>query len=109
MRPLMQSALAGLTAQSEAFDRAAAAVARGATGPAETEGSANVQISSAARDANQTQGRQRENPESALTSGLESAIVDTRMVKYAFMANLKVLQTGAELEKAAADLLKPKH
>lgn len=40
-----------------------------------------------------------------MTSGLEGAMVDMRVAKYAFIANLKVLQTGAEVEKAAAELL----
>ncbi len=100
----MQSALAGLTAQSDALDRAAADVARAGAEPSTAEGSATVQISAAARDANRQSGQ----ADSALTSGLEGALVDTRIAKYAYIANLKVLQTGAEVEKAAADLLKPK-
>lgn len=44
----------------------------------------------------------------ALTSGLEGAMVDTRVAKYAFIASLKVLQTGAEVEETAAKMLKPK-
>jgi hypothetical protein len=98
----MQSALAGLTAQSDALDRAAAEVTRAGAEPSEGEGSATVQISAAGRDANQ------KNTDSVLTSGLEGALVDTRIAKYAYIANLRVLQTGAEVEKAAADMLKPK-
>ena len=97
----MQSALAGLTMQSDALDRAAAEVTRAGAEPSEAQGASTVQISGAARDANQ-------NGDSALTSGLEGAMLDTRVAKYAFMASLKVLQTGAEVEEAAANLLKPK-
>lgn len=103
IRPLMQSAVAGLTAQSDALDQAAAAVTH-AGAELSAGGSAAFQISAAARDANQSQ----EHKERALTSGLEGAMVDTRIAKYAYIANLKVLQTAAEVEKAAADLLKPK-
>ncbi len=98
----MQSALAGLTAQSDALDRAAAEVTQAGAEPSEAEASATVKISAGARDANH-------NPDTALTSGLESAMVDTRIAKYSFMANLKVLQTGVEVEEATANLLKPKH
>jgi hypothetical protein len=100
----MQSALAGLTAQSDAMDRAADDVARTGAVPPEAEDGATVQISGRARDANQ----KSQNTDSALTSGLEAAMIDTRIAKYAYIANLKVLQTGAEVEKAAADMLKPK-
>jgi hypothetical protein len=31
------------------------------------------------------------------TGGLEGALVDTRIAKYQFMANIKVLQTGDEI------------
>ncbi len=101
----MQSALAGLTAQSDALDRAAAEVTRAGAEPSMAEDSATVQISAAARDASSKPA----NGDAALTSGLEGAMVDTRIAKYAYIANLKVLQTGAEVEKAAADMLKPKH
>ena len=37
--------------------------------------------------------------DSDTTGDLEAAIVDTRIAKYAFIANLKVLQTGDELTK----------
>src|SRR3954464_10366484 len=101
----MQSALAGLTAQSDALDRAAADVTRAAAEPSQAEASATVAISGAARPASQ----KGDSADSALTSDLEGAMVDTRIAKYAFMANLKVLETGAEVERTAANLLKPKH
>jgi len=102
----MQSALAGLTAQSDALDRAAADVTRAAAEPSQAEASATVAISGAARAASSQKG---DSADSALTSDLEGAMVDTRIAKYAFMANLKVLETGAEVERTAANLLKPKH
>lgn len=100
----MQSALAGLTAQSDALDRAAAEVTRADAEPS-AEGSATVEISVAARAASQSSDRVDRAP----TSSLESAMVDTRIAKYSFMANLKVLQTGVEVEETAANLVKPKH
>ena len=97
----MQSAIAGLTAESEAFDRSAAQVTRLAGAPSAAETAETVRISPEARQAGETM-------DSVLTSGLESAMVDTRVAKYAFIANLKLLQTGAELEKTASELLKRK-
>jgi hypothetical protein len=101
IRPLSQSALAGIAAASERFERSAARVTRLAGAPSAAETAETVQISAEARQAGETL-------DSTLSSGLEGAMVDTRVAKYAFIANLKVLQTGAEIEKAAADMLKPK-
>ena len=101
LRPLSQSALAGIAAEADRFERAAARVTRLAGAPSAAETAETVQISAEARQAN-------ENMDDALTSGLESAMVDTRVAKYAFIANLKVLQTGAEVEETAAKMLKPK-
>lgn len=97
----MQSALAGIAAESDRFERSAAKVTRLAGAPSAAKTAETVQISAEARKAGETL-------DSTLGSGLESALVDTRVAKYAFIANLKVLQTGAEIEKAAADILKPK-
>jgi hypothetical protein len=101
IRPLTQSALAGIAAASERFERSAARVTRLAGAPSAAETAETVQISAEARQAGETL-------DSTLSSGLEGAMVDTRVAKYAFIANLKVLQTGAEIDKAAADILKPK-
>jgi hypothetical protein len=101
IRPLTQSALAGIAAESERFERSAARVTRLAGAPSAAETAETVQISAEARRAGETL-------DSTLSSGLEGALVDTRVAKYAFIANLKVLQTGAEMEKAAADMLEPK-
>lgn len=103
IRPLVQSALAGLNRLSEAFDRSAADVVKMAGAPSAAETADTVRISPEARQA----GSATDNADSSLTSGIESAMVDMRIAKYAFMANLKVLQTGAEVEEAAAKILKP--
>ena len=100
IRPLTQSALAGIAAESERFDRSAARVTRLAGAPSAAETAETVQISPEARQAS-------ENPDTVLTADMESAMVDMRVAKYAFIANLRVLQTAADLEKAAADILKP--
>jgi len=97
----MLSALAGLRAESERFERSAARVTRLAGTPSAAETAETVQISPEARAASETL-------DSVMTGGLESAMVDLRVAKYAYIANLRVLQTGAEVEQAAADLLKPK-
>lgn len=101
IRPLTQSALAGIAAEAERFDRSAARVTRLAGAPSAAETAETVQISPEARKAGETL-------DSVLTSGLESAMVDLRVAKYAYIANLKVLQTGSELEQQTADLIKPK-
>jgi hypothetical protein len=98
----MQSALSGIRAESEQFDRSAAQVTRLAGAPSAAETAETVQISPEARQASETL-------DSTLSAGLEGAMVDTRVAKYAFIANLKVLQTGDEVEKTAADLIEPNH
>jgi hypothetical protein len=97
----MQSALAGINAESKRFDESAERVTRMAGAPSAAETAETVQISPEARKAGETL-------DTVLTSGLESAMVDTRVAKYAYVANLKVLQTGAEIEETAAKILKPK-
>jgi len=101
IRPITQSALAGIAAESERFDRSAARVTRLAGAPSAAETAETVQISPEARKAGETL-------DSTLSAGLEGAMVDTRVAKYAFIANLKVLQTGFEIEEAAANIIKPK-
>lgn len=96
----MQSALSALTRLSEGFERAAEDVVRMAGAPSAAETAETVRISPEAREAGTATDR-------SLTSGIEGAMVDMRIAKYAFIANLKVLQTGAELEETAAKMLKP--
>jgi hypothetical protein len=94
----MQSALAGINAESKRFDESAERVTKLAGAPSAAETAETVQISPEARQAGETL-------DTVLTSGLEGAMVDTRVAKYAYIANLKVLQTGAEVEETAAKLL----
>jgi hypothetical protein len=94
----MQSALAGINAESKRFDESAERVTKLAGAPSAAETAETVQISAEARKAGETL-------DTVLTSGLEGAMVDTRVAKYAYIANLKVLQTGAEVEETAAKLL----
>lgn len=100
LRSLTQSALSSIAAESERFDRSAARLTRLAGAPSAAETAETVHISPEAREAS-------EHREDALGSGIEGAMVDLRVAKYAFVASLKVLQTGAELEQTAANLVKP--
>ena len=88
--PILQSGLAGLNAASDSFDRSAAQVTRLAGAPSAAETAATVRISPEARGASAVQ-------DSDTTGDLAGAMVDTRIAKYAFIANLKVLQTGNEM------------
>jgi AcrR family transcriptional regulator len=101
IRPPMQSALASMTRLSEAFDRSAADVVRLGGAPSAAETAETVRISPEARQAGTS-------TDTHLTSGLEGAMTDMRVAKYAFIASLKVLQVCAEVEESAANLLKPK-
>lgn len=95
----MQSALSGIHSESERFEKSAERVTRRAGAPSAAETAETIQISPEARHAGETL-------DSVLTSGLEGAMVDMRVAKYAFIANLKVLQTAAEIEETAAQLPK---
>lgn len=97
----MQTALAGINAESKRFEESAERVTKLAGAPSAAETAETVQISPEARNAGETL-------DTVLTSGLEGAMVDTRVAKYAYIANLKVLETGAEMEETAAKLLGPK-
>jgi hypothetical protein len=97
----MQSALAGLAAESKRFEGSASRLTKLAGAPSAAETAETVQISPEAREANAER-------DDALGSGMEGAMVDMRVAKYAFIANLKVLQTGAEMQQAQADILDPK-
>lgn len=87
VRPILDSAVAGIADASNRFDRAAAQVTMSAA--ASENAAATVQISAAARGPA---------PSQDIAAGtLEGAIVDTRVAKYAFIANLRTLQTGQEM------------
>jgi hypothetical protein len=90
LKPLLQSAAAGIAEASTALDRSAAQVTRLAGNFSAAESAATVNISAEARGAGPTQDGESH-------GDLEGAIVDTRIAKYAFIANLRTLQTGDEL------------
>ena len=97
VRPILESAVAGLNQASGRFERSAAQVTRLAGAYSAAESAATVSISAEARGPTPT----RDNESKAT---LEGAIVDTRVAKYQFIANLRVLQTGDEMEREAAKL-----
>jgi len=94
VKPVFESAIAGLHQASARFERSAAQVTRLAA----AESADPVDISRQARGA--AQGKEKE-----ASPTLESAIVDTRIAKYQFMANLRVLQTGDEMSREVAKLV----
>ena len=96
VRPIFESAIAGLNQASGRFERSAAQVTRLAGAYSAAESAATVQISAEARGAAPVQDTQSE-------ATLEGALVDTRIAKYQFIANLRVLQTGDEM---AGELVK---
>ncbi|HEY8945230.1 MAG TPA: hypothetical protein VIM73_13255 [Polyangiaceae bacterium] len=89
VKPILQSGLAGLNAASVSFDRDAAQIAQLGATTSEPSSAATVRISPEAR----TAGGAAEDADTSL----EGALVDTRIAKYSFMANLKTLQTGEEM------------
>jgi hypothetical protein len=95
----MQSGKTGVAVESKRFDVSAERLTRLAGASSAAETAETVQISAEARRAGET-------ADSVQTSGLESAMVDMRVAKYAFIANLKVLQTGAEVDEQASKLIK---
>lgn len=83
----------GFTGVKEAmarFDQAAANVLGEST--AHHERVDTVEVSEAARSAGRDGGQH-------LGAGLEAAMIDTRMAKYAMVANLKTIQTADEMSK----------
>ena len=85
LKPLLQSAAAGIADASSQIDRSAAQVTRLAGAFSAAESAATVNISAEARGAAPTQDGE--------THGdLEGAIVDTRSIaKYVLIANLRTL------------------
>jgi hypothetical protein len=93
--------LAGITAESDRFERSAADVTRLAGAPSAAETAETVSISAEAREPQQTN-------DSVLTGDLEQATVDTRVAKYAYIANLKLLKAADDMAQQVGDLLDPK-
>jgi hypothetical protein len=94
--PVLQSGLSGLKVASDSFDRAAGQVTRLAGAVSAAQSAATVEISPEARSAIAAPERE--------TGTLEGAMADTRVAKYAFMANVKVLQTGDEMSNELTKL-----
>ena len=90
VRPIFDSAIAGLNQATGRFERSAAQVTRLAGNYSAAESAATVNISAEAHGPPPTQDNES-------NATLEGAIVDTRIAKYQFIANLKVLQTGDEM------------
>lgn len=96
VRPIFESAVAGLNQASGRFERSAAEITRLAGAFSAAESAVTVNISAEARGPAPVQ-----DTESNAT--LEGAMVDSRIAKYQFIANLRVLQTGDEM---ASELVK---
>ena len=97
VRPIFESAIAGLNQASGRFERSAAQVARLAGAPSAAETAATLRISAEARGPAPVQ-------DGVHNGTLEGALVDTRIAKYQFIANLRVLQAGDEMAREAAKL-----
>jgi hypothetical protein len=97
VRPIFESAVAGLNQASGRFERSAAAVTRLAGAFSAAESAVTVNISPEARGPAPVQ-------DNASNATLEGALVDTRIAKYQFIANLRVLQTGDEVERELTKL-----
>jgi hypothetical protein len=92
LRPLLQSAEAGIADASSQLDRSAAQVTRLSGASSAAESAATVNISAQARGASSAQAGETH-------GGLEGAVVAMSIAKYAFIANLRTLQTGDEMAK----------
>jgi hypothetical protein len=101
VRPVFESAVAGLNQAATRFERSAAQVTRLAGASSAEESASTVNISAEARG---PAARQAATQDSEANATLEGAIVDTRIAKYQYIANLRVLQTGDEVEREAAKI-----
>jgi hypothetical protein len=96
-KTISESAISGLNQASGRFERSAAEVTRlsGAHSAAET--AVTVKISPEARGPAKPQ-------DNSSNARLEGAMVDMRISKYQFIANLRVLQTGEDVDKVVEKL-----
>lgn len=99
VRPIFETAVAGLNQASGRFERSAAEVTRLAGNYSAADSAVTVNISAEARGPEPTADNQSK-------ATLEGALVDTRIAKYQFIANLKTLQTGDEMAKELTRILK---
>jgi len=97
VRSVTESAVAGLNRASARFERSAAQVTRLAGALSAADTAVSVNISSEARRPAPTQDNES-------NATLEGAIVDTRIAKYQFIANLRVLQTSDEMSDELSKL-----
>ncbi|HEY3497803.1 MAG TPA: hypothetical protein VGK73_24060 [Polyangiaceae bacterium] len=86
----------GVRKSFESAGVAAAEVLQASTEPSSPD---RVQVSENARQAAAT-------PDSR-GRGIEGAMVDLRVAKYLAVANMKVLETGAELARELGEIVKP--
>ncbi len=93
---LFSVAVEGLQKQLDAMNGAAQQVLVASTAPSTPD---RVDISADAKSAASGD---------TLTSGLEGALVDLRVSKYLAVANLKVLETGAEMAEDVTRLAAPR-
>lgn len=92
LKAIFESAIAGLSQASGRFERSAAQVTRLAGAFSAAKNAVSVDISAEARASTPTQDKES-------NGTLEGAIVDTRIAKYQFIANLRVVQTGDEMAR----------
>lgn len=92
VKPLLDSAVAGLEQASSSFERSAARVTQLGGAASAAESAATVSLSAEARTPRPTQTTEA-------SPSLEGALVDMRIAKYQFVANLRVLQTGDEMSQ----------
>jgi len=88
--PIFESAIAGLNQASGRFERSATEVTRLGGAYSAAQRAATVQVSPEAQGPAPVH-------DSESKGTLEGALVDTRIAKYQFIANLRVLRTGEEM------------
>jgi len=93
----IETARAGMAAATQKLDRAAANVALSSLAAnAQQAAGDSVSISAAAQGAAAGGGS---------SASLEDALIDSRMAKYEFVANLRVAQTAADMTKELTSLV----
>ena len=96
-KAIFDAAIAGLNQASGRFERSAAQVARLAGAQSAAESAVTVHISAEAHAPAKSQ-------DNGSNAKLEGALVDMRISKYQFIANLRAVQTGEDVEKAVDKL-----
>jgi hypothetical protein len=96
-KAIFDSAIAGLDQASGRFERSAAQVTRLAGALSAAESADTVKISPEAHAPTKAQDNDS-------NARLEGAIVDMRIAKYQFIANLRAIQTGDDIAKTLQKL-----